>query len=118
LASGDLDDDDTESGEQLVRRRRPEGTVVLSDSSSDDSSSPDQLTGGDVDVSSLRDLEEEERLARLEAERRSKFNDECASRRPEARASHGKKPAGESFVPLPPPSSLPSKRGWVEQDAS
>jgi hypothetical protein len=92
--------------------------VVLSDSSSDDSSSPDQPTGGDVDASSSRDLEEEGRLARLEAERRSKFNDERASRRPEARASHGKKPAGESSAPPPPPSSLPSKRGWVERDAS
>jgi hypothetical protein len=117
-ASGDPDNDDAESGEQLVRRRRPEGTVVLSDSSSDDSSSPDQPTGGDVDASSSRDLEEEECLARLEAERRSKFNDERASRRPEAGASHGKKSAGESSTPLPPPSSLPSKRGWVERDAS
>jgi hypothetical protein len=58
----------------------PEGTVVLSDSSDDDSSSPDQPTGGDVDTSSSRDLEEEGRQARLEAERRSKFNDERASR--------------------------------------
>jgi hypothetical protein len=79
-ASGDLDDDDAESGERLVRRRRPEGTVVLSDSSDDGSSLPDQPTGGDIDASSSRDLEEEGRQARLEAERRSKFNDECASR--------------------------------------
>jgi hypothetical protein len=120
-ASGDDDDDDdddAESGERLVRRRRPEGTVVLSDSSSDDSSSPDQPTGGDADTSSSRDLEEEGRRARLEAERRSKFNDERASRNPEAGTSRGKKPAGESSAPPPPPPSLPSKRGWVERDAS
>jgi hypothetical protein len=61
--------------------------VVLSDSSDDDSASPDQPTGGDADVSSSRDLEEEGRQARLEAERHSKFNDERASRRPEAEAS-------------------------------
>jgi hypothetical protein len=117
-ASGDGDDNDMESGERLVRRRHPEGTVVLSDSSSDDSASPDQPTGEDADASSSRDLEEEGRRARLEAERRSKFNDERASRQPEAGASHGKKPAGESSVPPPPPSALPSKRGWVERDAS
>jgi hypothetical protein len=92
--------------------------VVLSDSSDDDSSSPDQPTGGDTNASSSRDLEEEGRQARLEAEHRSKFNDERASRRPEAGASHGKKPAGESSAPPPPPSSLPSKRGWVDRDAS
>jgi hypothetical protein len=79
-ASRDLDDDDAESGEQLVCQRCPEGTVVVSDSSSDDSSSSDQPTGGDVDASSLRDLEEEGRIARLEVEHRSKFNDERASR--------------------------------------
>jgi hypothetical protein len=54
--------------------------VVLSDSSDDGSSSPDQPTRGDFDASSSRDLEEEGRHARLEAERRSKFNDERASR--------------------------------------
>jgi hypothetical protein len=118
-ASGDdNDDDDAESGERLVRQRRPKGTVVLSDSSSDDSSSLDQPTGGDANASSSRDLEEEGCRARLEVERRSKFNDECASRQPEAGASRGKKPTGKSSVPPPPPSSLPSKRGWVEQDAS
>jgi hypothetical protein len=117
-ASGDLDDDDSESGEQLVCRRRPEGTVVLSDSSDDGSSMPDQPTGGDVDASSSRDLEEEGRQARLEVERRSKFNDERASRRPEAGVSHGKKPVGESSAPPPASSGLPSKRGWVERDAS
>jgi hypothetical protein len=117
-APGDDDDDDAESGDQLVRRRRPRGTVVLSDSSSDDSSLPDQPSGGDAGASSSRGLEEEERQARLEAERHSKFNDERASRRPEAGASQGKKPAGESSAPPPPPSSLPSKRGWVERDAS
>jgi hypothetical protein len=92
--------------------------VVLSDSSDDDSSSPDQPTGGDADTSSSRDLEEEGRRARLEAEHRSKFNDERASRNPEAGTSRGKEPAGESSTPPPPPSSLPSKRGWVERDAS
>jgi hypothetical protein len=79
-ASGDLDDDDAESGERLACRRCPESTVVLSDSSSDESALPDQPTGGDADTSSSRDLEEEERQAHLEAERRSKFNNECASR--------------------------------------
>jgi hypothetical protein len=117
MASGDLDDD-VESGERLVRRRRPEGTVVLSDSSDDSSSLPDQPTGGDVDVFSLRDLEEEGHHAHLEAERRSKFNDERASRQSEAGVSLGKKPAGESSAPPPASSSLPSKRGWVERDAS
>jgi hypothetical protein len=117
-ASGDLDDDDAESGEQLVRRRRPEGTVVLSNSFDDGSSLLDQPTDGDVDASSSRDLEEEGCQACLEAERRSKFNDEHASRRPEARVSHGKKPVGESSAPPPASSGLPSKRGWVERDAS
>jgi hypothetical protein len=93
MASGDLDDDNAESSERLAHRRCPEGTVVLLDSSDDDSAPPDQPTEGDVDVSSSRDLEEEGRQARLEAERRSKFNDERASRRPEAEASRGKKPA-------------------------
>jgi hypothetical protein len=83
-ASGDLDDNGAESGERVARRRRSESTVILSDSSDDESTLPDQPTGGDADASSSRDLEEEGRLARLEAERRSKFNDECASRRPEA----------------------------------
>jgi hypothetical protein len=117
-ASRDLDDNDVESGERLARRRRPESTVVLSDSSDDNSALPDQPTEGDADASSSRDLEEEERHVRLEAERRSKFNDERASQRPEAGASHGKKPAGESSAPPPPPSALPGKRGWVERDAS
>jgi hypothetical protein len=117
-ASGDGDNDDAESGERLVRRRRPEGTVVLSDSSDDDSALPNQSAEGDIDASSSRDLEEEGRHARLEAERRSKFNDEHASRQPEAGAFQGKKPAGESSTPPPPPSALLSKRGWVERDAS
>jgi hypothetical protein len=92
--------------------------VVLSDSSDDKSALLDQYTGGDADVSSSRGLEEEERHARLEAEHRSKFNDERASRRPEVGTSHGKKPAGESSAPPPPASALPGKRGWVERDAS
>jgi hypothetical protein len=79
-ASEDLDDDGAESGERLARRRRSESTVVLSDSSDDESALPDQPTRGDADASSSRDLEEEGHLARLEAERRSKFNDERASR--------------------------------------
>jgi hypothetical protein len=118
MASGDLDNDDAKSGEWLARRRRSESTVVLSDSSDDESALPNQPIGGDADVSSSRDLEEEERQARLEAERRSKFNDKRASRQPEARAPHGKKPAGESSTPPPSPSALPGKRGWVERDAS
>jgi hypothetical protein len=117
-ASGDLDDDDVGSGERLAHRRRPEGTVVLSDSSDEDSASPDQPIGGGADVSSSRDLEEEGRQARLEAEHRSKFNDERASRRLEAGASRGKKPVGESSAPPPKSSSLLGKRGWVERDAS
>jgi hypothetical protein len=119
MASGDLDDDDVESSEQLARRRRPEGIVVLSDSFDNDSALPNQPTGGDADASSSRDLEEEGRQARLEVECRSKFNDERASRRPEAGASHGKKLTGESSTPPPPPPpALPGKRGWVEHDAS
>jgi hypothetical protein len=117
-ASGDHDDDGAESGERLAHWRCPGGIVVLSDSSSDESALPDQPTGGDADASSSRGLEEEERHARLEAERRSKFNDECASRRPEAGTSHGKKSVGESSAPPPPASALPGKRGWVERDAS
>jgi hypothetical protein len=117
-ASRDLDDDDAESDERLARRRHPEGTVVLSDSSNDGSALPDQPTGGDVDASSSRHLEEEGHQACLEAERRSKFNDEHASWRPEAGASHGKKPAGESSAPPPPPSAFSGKRGWVERDTS
>jgi hypothetical protein len=55
--------------------------VVLLDSSSDDESAlSDQPTGGDADASSSRDLEEEGRLACLEAESRSKFNAKRASR--------------------------------------
>jgi hypothetical protein len=69
-------------------------------------------------MSSSRSLEEEGCQARLEAARRSKFNDKRASRRPEAGASHGKKLAGESSAPPLPPSALPGKRGWVERDAS
>jgi hypothetical protein len=117
-ASGDPDDDDAESGERLAHWRHPEGTVVLSDSSNDGSALPDQPTGGDAGTSSSRDLDEEGRQARLEAERRSKFNDERASRRPKAGASHGKKPAGESSAPPPASSGLPSKRGWVERDTT
>jgi hypothetical protein len=118
MASGDLDDDDAEYGERLARRKCSEGTMVLSDSFDDESALPDQPTGGDADTSSSRDLEEEGHQARLEAERRSKFNNKRANRRPEAGASHGKKAAGEPSAPPPPPSALPGKRGWVERDAS
>jgi hypothetical protein len=118
MASEDLDDDGAESGERLAHWRCSESTVVLSDSSDDESALPDQPTGGDADASSLRDLEEEGRLAHLEAERRSNFNDERTSWRPEAAASHGKKPAGESSAPPPPTSALPGKRGWIERDVS
>jgi hypothetical protein len=54
----------------------------------------------------------------LEAERRSKFNAERASRWPEAGAPNGKGLADESSTPLPPTSALPGKRGWVERDTS
>jgi hypothetical protein len=92
--------------------------VVLSDSSNDESALLDQPTEGYADASSSRDLEEEGRLACLEAEYHSKFNDEHASQRTEAGASHGKKPASESSAPPPPTLALPGKRGWVERDAS
>jgi hypothetical protein len=92
--------------------------VVLSDSSSNETALPDQPTGGDAGASSSRDLEEEGRQALLEAECRSKFNDERASRQPEAWASHDKKPAGKSSTPPPPASALLGKREWVERDAS
>jgi hypothetical protein len=80
MASRDLDDNGAESGEQLARRRCSESIVVLSDSSGDETALPDQPTRGDTDASSSRDLEEEEHQARLEVERRSKFNDERTSR--------------------------------------
>jgi hypothetical protein len=93
--------------------------VVLSDSSSDDEIAlPDQPTGEYAAASSSRDLEEEERLAHLEAERRSKFSAERASRCRVAGAPHGKGPASESSAPPPPASALSGKRGWVERDAS
>jgi hypothetical protein len=93
---------------------------VLSNSSDDNEAVlPDQPTGRDSAASSSRDLEEEEEhIARLEAERRSKFNTECASRWPEAETPHGKGPAGESSTPPPPASALPGKRGWVKCNAS
>jgi hypothetical protein len=83
----------------------------------DESALPDQPIREDAVASSSRDLEEEGRLARLEAERRSKFNIERASRRPEAGTPHGKGPVGESSAPPPPTSALLGKRGWVERDA-
>jgi hypothetical protein len=53
--------------------------VVLSDFSDDGSALPDQPTGGDAGTSSSQNLEEEGHQAHLEAERRSKFNDERTS---------------------------------------
>jgi hypothetical protein len=92
---------------------------VLSDSSDDDeAASADQPTGGDATTSSSRDLEEDERQAGLEAERRSKFNAERASRRPETEAPHGKGSVGKTSAPPPLASALPGRRGWVECDAS
>jgi hypothetical protein len=86
--------------------------VVLSNSSDNDETAlPDLPIGGNAAASSSWDLEEEERLACLEAERHSKFNTERASRRPEARTPHGKGSAGESSAPLPPTLALPGKRG-------
>jgi hypothetical protein len=117
-ASRDHDDDGAESGERATHRGHSESTVVLSDSSCNETALPDHPTGRDVAASSSWDPEEEERLARLEAERRSKFNAERASRWPEARTPHGKGPAGESSTPPPPALALPGKRGWVECDAS
>jgi hypothetical protein len=93
--------------------------VVLSDSSdNNEAASADQPIGGDATKSSSRELEEEERLARMEAERRSKFNAKHASRRPESEIPHGKGPAGDTSAPLPPALALPGKRSWVECDAS
>jgi hypothetical protein len=93
--------------------------VVLSDSFDDnEAASADQPIGGDATASSSRDLEEEERLARLEAERHSKFNAKCAIRRPESKIPHGKRSAGESCAPSPLASALRGKRGWVKCDAS
>jgi hypothetical protein len=107
-ASEDHDDDGTESGERATRRRHSESTMVLLDSSSDDETAlSDQPIGGDADASSSWDLEGEGRLARLEAECRSKFDAERTSRRSEAGTPHGKGPAGESSTPLPPASALP-----------
>jgi hypothetical protein len=92
---------------------------LLSDSSDDDEAvSADQPVGGDATASSSWDLEKEGRLARLEAERRSKFNVERASRQQELEIPHGKVPIGETSVPPPPTSALPGKGGWVERDAS
>jgi hypothetical protein len=115
----DPDNDNIDSSERATRWWSSQSTVVLSDSSSSDEATlAGQPAGGDATASSSRDLEEEEHQAHLEAERRSKFNAERASRRPETKAPHGKGPAGETSVPPPPASALPSKRGWVECDAS
>jgi hypothetical protein len=118
-ASGDLDDDGVESCEWATHRGRSQSTVVLSDSSDDnEAASADQPIGGDATASSSRELEEEECLARMEAERRSKFNAECASRQPELEIPHCKGLAGDTSAPPPPASALLGKRSWVECDAS
>jgi hypothetical protein len=83
-ASEDPDDDDVDSSERVTRRGRSQSTVVLMDSTNnDEAASAYQPAGGDATASSSRDLKEEEHQARLEAERRSKFIAEHASRRPE-----------------------------------
>jgi hypothetical protein len=74
-ASGDLDGDGAESGECATHLGCSQSTVVLSDSSDDNEpASADHPTGGDATASSSRDQEEEERLARLEAEHSSTPN--------------------------------------------
>jgi hypothetical protein len=90
-ASGDPDGDGAESGEWATRLGCSQSTVELSDSSDDnEAASADHPTGGDATASSSRDLEEEERLARLEAEHCSKFNAERASPWPESEIPHSK----------------------------
>jgi hypothetical protein len=77
----DPDNDNIDSGERATRWWCSQSTVVLSDSSSSDkATSAGQPAGVDATASSSRDLEEEERQAHLEAERRSKFNAERPSR--------------------------------------
>jgi hypothetical protein len=111
-ASGDPDDDDVDSGVRAAHRWRSQSTMVLSDSSNNDETAwADQPARGEATASSSRDLKEEERQVRLEAERRSKFNAERASRRPEMEAPHGKGPADETSAPPPPASGLPGMRG-------
>jgi hypothetical protein len=118
-ASEDPDDDDVDSRESVTRRGHSQSTVVLMDSTNnDEAASAYQPAGGDATASSSRDLKEEERQARLEAERRSKFNAKRASRRPETEATYGKGLAGETSASPPPASALPGKRGWVKCDAS
>jgi hypothetical protein len=88
----------------------PRGTVVLSDSSDEDDES--------VAVTSTRDLEEEERIERLEAGRRSKHNVKRSSRHRSPGVHHGKEPMGETSALAPITSAIPSKRGCVECNAS
>jgi hypothetical protein len=118
-ASGDLGDDD-DSGEEATHRGCSQSTVVLSDSSEeeDEATAVNQLSRGDATASSSRGLEEEEeRQARVEAERRSKANAKQSSLRQGSTAAHSKEPVGETSAPPPQTSSIPSKRGWVECDA-
>jgi hypothetical protein len=94
--------------------------VVLLDCSNeeDEAAMADQPSGGYAATSSSLDLEEDERRALLEAERRSKFNAEQSCLQPGKAAAHGKGPAGETSAPPPQVSAIPNKRGWVECDAS
>jgi hypothetical protein len=105
-ASEDPDGDNVDSGELATRRGRSQSTVVLSDSSSsDEAASADQPTGGDATTSSSQDLEEEGRQARLEAERRSKFNAKRASRgksrRPPSARGRPARPRRPCYHPQP-----------------
>jgi hypothetical protein len=98
----------------------PRRTVVLSDPSDEDDESvaATEPSAGDAAVTSTRDLEEEERLACLDAERRSKHNAEQSSRCHSTIVRRGEGPMGETSAPMPFTSAIPSKRGWVESDAS
>jgi hypothetical protein len=90
--------------------------VIPDSSDNDEAASADQPTRGDA-ASSSQDPQEEECQVHLEAERRSKFNTERVSRRPETEAPHCKGPTSETLAPLPSASALPGKRGSVEHDA-
>jgi hypothetical protein len=66
-------------------------------------------------VSSSRDLEEEGRQARLEVKHRSKFNDERASRQPEAGVPTARnRRANPPHHHWHPPASRAKEDGWSE----
>jgi hypothetical protein len=94
--------------------------MVLSDPSDEDDESvmATEPSARDAAVTSTRDLEEEERLTCLDAERRSKHNAEQSSRCHSPIVRRGVGPMGETSAPAPITSTNPSKRGWVESDAS